>query len=163
MIFSPVPVAIAITAVVHLLNNLFKLGLRWRQINKSVLLAFGIPALLAAIPGAFLLDYLAVLPALMEYQWLGASYSITPVKLVAGILLIVFATAEIVPFLNRLSKSHAGLPVGGLLSGFFGGLSGNQGAFRSAFLIKAGLTKASFVATSAAIAALPHHCLRLYL
>ncbi len=154
VIFFPVPVAIAITAVVHLLNNLFKLGLLWRQINKSVLLAFGIPALLAAIPGALLLDYLAVLPPLMEYQWLGASYSITQVKLVAGILLIVFATAEIVPFLNRLSKSHAGLPVGGLLSGFFGGLSGNQGAFRSAFLIKVGLTKESFVATNAAIAAL---------
>jgi hypothetical protein len=39
------------------------------------------------------------------------------------------------------------LPLGGLLSGFFGGLSGNQGAFRSAFLIKSGLAKEAFVAT----------------
>jgi uncharacterized protein len=39
------------------------------------------------------------------------------------------------------------LPVGGALSGFFGGLSGNQGALRSAFLIKAGLSKDAFVAT----------------
>jgi hypothetical protein len=39
------------------------------------------------------------------------------------------------------------LLLGGRLSGFFGGLSGNQGAFRSAFLIKAGLAKEAFVAT----------------
>jgi uncharacterized membrane protein YfcA len=34
------------------------------------------------------------------------------------------------------------------LSGFFGGLSGNQGALRSAFLITAGLSKEAFIATS---------------
>jgi acyl-CoA reductase-like NAD-dependent aldehyde dehydrogenase len=39
------------------------------------------------------------------------------------------------------------LPVGGLLSGFFGGLSGHQGALRSVFLLRAGLTKESFIAT----------------
>lgn len=39
------------------------------------------------------------------------------------------------------------LPLGGLLSGFFGGLSGNQGALRSAFLLKAGLSKEAFIAT----------------
>jgi hypothetical protein len=39
-----------------------------------------------------------------------------------------------------------------LLSGFFGGLAGMQGALRAAFLIKAGLSKESYVATGAAIA-----------
>ena len=39
------------------------------------------------------------------------------------------------------------LPLGGILSGFFGGLSGHQGALRSAFLIKAGLSKESFIVT----------------
>jgi uncharacterized protein len=34
-----------------------------------------------------------------------------------------------------------------VLSGFFGGLSGNQGALRSAFLIKAGLDKEAFIGT----------------
>jgi uncharacterized protein len=41
---------------------------------------------------------------------------------------------------------------GGLLSGFFGGLSGHQGALRSAFLIKAGLSKEAFIATGIVIA-----------
>ena len=39
------------------------------------------------------------------------------------------------------------LPLGGALSGFFGGLSGHQGALRSAFLSKAGLEKEAFIAT----------------
>lgn len=153
-IFLPVPVAVAVTAVVHLLNNLFKLGLLWRNVSRRVLLAFGIPALLAAVPGALLLDYLSILEPLARYEWAGHEHAITPVKLAAGILLIVFATAELIPFLNRLSDHHLGLPAGGILSGFFGGLSGHQGAFRSAFLIRAGLSKNAFVATNAAIAAL---------
>ena len=37
------------------------------------------------------------------------------------------------------------------MSGFFGGLSGHQGALRSAFLIRAGLTKESFIATGVVI------------
>jgi uncharacterized membrane protein YfcA len=44
------------------------------------------------------------------------------------------------------------LPVGGLVSGFFGGLSGHQGAFRSVFLLRAGLDKVAFVATGVVIA-----------
>jgi hypothetical protein len=44
--------------------------------------------------------------------------------------------------------------MGGLLSGFFGGLSGIQGAVRSAFLIRAGLSKEAFIATGVAIACL---------
>ncbi len=46
------------------------------------------------------------------------------------------------------------LPLGGLLSGFFGGLSGHQGAFRSAFLIRLGLSKEAYVATGSAVATL---------
>jgi uncharacterized membrane protein YfcA len=40
------------------------------------------------------------------------------------------------------------------LSGFFGGLSGHQGALRSAFLIRAGLSKERFLGTGVAIACL---------
>jgi uncharacterized membrane protein YfcA len=43
------------------------------------------------------------------------------------------------------------LPLGGILSGFFGGFSGNQGAFRSAFLIKLGLSKNAFIGSTVVI------------
>ena len=38
-----------------------------------------------------------------------------------------------------------------MLSGFFGGLSGHQGALRSAFLIHAGLSKEAFIGTAVVI------------
>jgi uncharacterized membrane protein YfcA len=44
------------------------------------------------------------------------------------------------------------MPVGGLVAGFFGGLSGHQGALRSMFLIRAGLSKEAFVATGVLVA-----------
>ena len=46
------------------------------------------------------------------------------------------------------------LPLGGLLSGFFGGLSGHQGALRSAFLIKAGVSKETFLGSGVVIGCL---------
>jgi uncharacterized membrane protein YfcA len=42
--------------------------------------------------------------------------------------------------------------IGGVLSGFFGGLSGHQGALRSAFLVRYYLPKEVFIATGVAIA-----------
>jgi hypothetical protein len=44
--------------------------------------------------------------------------------------------------------------VGGALSGFFGGLSGMQGALRSAFLARANLGKDGFIATGVVVACL---------
>ena len=42
--------------------------------------------------------------------------------------------------------------IGGIISGFFGGLTGHQGALRTMFLIRSGLTKEGFIATGIAIA-----------
>lgn len=58
---------------------------------------------------------------------------------------------DLIPYFNKLQFKRNKLPIGGILSGFFGGLSGNQGALRSAFLIKAGLSKEAFVATAVVI------------
>jgi uncharacterized membrane protein YfcA len=49
--------------------------------------------------------------------------------------------------MQKLSFDRKYLPLGGAISGFFGGLSGIQGALRSAFLIKAGLDKDAFIGT----------------
>ncbi len=48
-LFFPVPTAIAATAVVHLANNLFKLGLVGRQADWRVVARFSLPAALAAL------------------------------------------------------------------------------------------------------------------
>jgi uncharacterized membrane protein YfcA len=110
--------------------------------------------LLAAVPGALLLDYISALKPLASYALLGSAHNIAPVKLIAGLLLIFFAAAEQVPFLRNNTLRRFGLPAGGVLSGFFGGLTGQQGAFRSAFLVQDNLSEKAFIATNAAIAAL---------
>jgi uncharacterized membrane protein YfcA len=61
---------------------------------------------------------------------------------------------ELVPRLRGLSFPPRWLPLGGALSGFFGGLSGMQGALRSAFLVRAGLDARAFIGTGVVIAAL---------
>lgn len=151
-LFFHIDIAIALTAVVHLLNNIFKLGLLGKFADKSVVLRFGIPAILAAYLGAKLLVALSDLTPLYTYQLMEREFQIMPVKLVIASLMIIFALFEALPALSRISFSKKMLPVGGILSGFFGGLSGHQGALRSAFLLRVGLTKEAFIATGIVIA-----------
>lgn len=151
-LFFPVPVAIAATAVVHLANNLFKLGLMAREADWRVVVRFGLPAALAAVAGAMLLGLIDMAPVLAHWSWGRQHFEITLVKAVIGLLIVTFALLELWPRFQSLALPVRWMPIGGLLSGFFGGLSGNQGALRSAFLIKARLSKEAFVATGAVIA-----------
>lgn len=151
-IFFPIEIAIALTAIVHFLNNIFKLFLVGKHINKSILLRFGLPSVLAAFAGAFILSLISHLSPIYSYSFLNQINHITPVKLTIATLLIFFSLFELIPSLNKLEFDTNKLILGGLLSGFFGGLSGNQGALRSAFLMRSGLSKESFIATGVAIA-----------
>lgn len=148
-LFFPVSVAIAMTAVVHLANNLFKIGLVGRDAHWPTVIRFALPAGFAAIVGASVLAKTSALLPWASYEWLGRSHDITPVKVLIGVVITVFALLELSPSFARLAFPARWLAAGGLLSGFFGGLSGNQGALRSAFLIKLGLSKESYVGTGA--------------
>lgn len=151
MIFFPVELAIALTGVVHFFNNIFKLFLVGRNANKDVLLRFGIPAVVAAIAGSWILLNITNLQPLFAYDAFGKHFEVYPVKFIISILLIIFASIDLIPYFNNLQFGKDKLPIGGALSGFFGGLSGNQGALRSAFLIKAGLSKEAFIGTAVVV------------
>ncbi len=151
MLFFPVDLAIALTGVVHFCNNIFKLFLVGRNADKQVLLRFGIPAVLAALVGAWVLINISDLDPLFSYQAFGSTLEVYPVKLIIAVLLIIFASLDLIPRFKDLQFSKDKLPLGGALSGFFGGLSGNQGALRSAFLIKAGLSKEAFIGTAVVV------------
>lgn len=153
-IFFPIDVAIALTGVVHFSNNLFKIVLVGKNANKAVLLRFGIPAILASFVGAWMLMTITVLPSLFNYELFGKTLEVTPVKLIIALLLIIFSMLEILPSVQKLQFDKNKLILGGILSGFFGGLSGIQGAIRSAFLIKSGLSKEAYIATGVVIACL---------
>jgi len=151
MVFFPVELAIGLTGIVHFFNNIFKLALVGRKANKAVLLGFGIPAVVAAFAGAWLLLSIPDVKPLFTYSAFGKSIEVYPVKFIISILLLFFAILDLVPFLEKIRFEKKHMPIGGILSGFFGGLSGNQGALRSAFLIRSGLSKEAFVATTVVI------------
>lgn len=151
MIFFPVDLAIALTGVVHFFNNIFKLFLVGRNANQEVLLRFGIPAVIAAFAGAWLLLQITDLKPLFSYEIGDRKFEVFPVKFIIAVLLIIFALIDLIPYFNKLQFGKDKLPIGGALSGFFGGLSGNQGALRTAFLIKAGLSKEAFIGTAVVV------------
>jgi uncharacterized membrane protein YfcA len=151
-IFFPVEYAIALTAIVHFLNNIFKLTLVGKHINWQVVLRFGIPAVLGALAGAYLLLQFDEIQPLHTYTLGGKTFEITVIKLIIAVLILVFTLMESAPRFNKVNLSSLPLWFGGILSGFFGGLSGHQGALRSAFLVKFYLPKEAFIATGVAIA-----------
>jgi uncharacterized membrane protein YfcA len=153
-LFLPVEVAVASTAVVHAANNVFKVGLLARGAPRRVLLRFGIPAIIASFLGAIALSSLSGQPALGSWSFMGRAAVITPVKLIMGVLILGFALLELVPVLRGVRAPGRWLPLGGALSGFFGGLSGHQGALRAVFLTPLRLSPTQFVSTQAVLALL---------
>lgn len=151
-LFFPLPIAIAATAVVHFANNIFKLLLVVKNADMRTIVRFGVPAVFASFLGALLLNELSNLPPIAEYMLFSKIITISLVKCIIGILILLFVALEFIPAFANIALSAKWLPYGGTLSGFFGGLSGNQGAFRSMFLLKTGLDKDGFVATGIVLA-----------
>lgn len=151
-LFFPAQLAVGLTAVVHFANNLFKLALLGRHADRGAVIRFGLPAMAAAFAGARVLVWLSDLEPLLDYELAGRTFHVMPVNAAIAALLLVFVALELSPRFAELRLPQRYMPLGGLLSGFFGGLSGNQGALRSAFLVKAGLSQEQFVATGVVIA-----------
>jgi len=152
MIFFPVEIAIALTGVVHFLNNIFKSSLVGKNANWSLVVKFSLTAIPAAFVGAWLLKNFSFKATILVYDILGHQMEIKPANLLVGTVMIVFVILEMSSLFEKFAFKKNGFFIGGLVSGFFGGLTGHQGALRSAFLIKAGLDKVGFIATGILIA-----------
>jgi uncharacterized protein len=143
----PLPAAVAATAVVHLANNLFKLALVGKDADWRVVWRFGAPAALAALAGAALFEVFAARPPLTSYSLGGRTCEITLLKVTLAVLLLGFTAYELHPRWSKRVFAPRWLAWGGVLTGFVGGLSGLQGALRSAFLLRLNLSKEAFIAT----------------
>jgi uncharacterized membrane protein YfcA len=153
VVFFPIEIAIAMTAIVHFLNNIFKLGLTYKNIDKGVLLRFGLPAIPFALVGAWILISISTQNILLSsFQIMNIECNIYLIQLIVGLLMLFFAIAELFPSFKKDTIKDKHLIIGGSISGFFGGLTGHQGALRTMFLIKSGLSKEAFIATGIAIA-----------
>lgn len=83
VIFFPAPIAIATTAVVHFINNFYKLFIFIKEINVQILYRFGVPGLIASIFGALSLNVL--------------TEDIRSLKIILGIIIIFVALLEMIP------------------------------------------------------------------
>jgi len=150
-LWFPLKEAVIMTAVVHLFNNLFKLVLVNKFIDRQILIRFGIPALVAAVLGSLCLQWISEINIAYPVRIGPFHASLRVLNLILGLSIIIFGILE---FFHFEKKSFGKRPLiwGGLLSGFFGGLSGHQGVLRSAFLLQYSLSKEVFIATGVAIA-----------
>ncbi|MGL4423760.1 MAG: TSUP family transporter [Gemmataceae bacterium] len=114
-LFVPVDRAVALTAIVHFLNGLFKLTLVGRQADRRVVIRFGLPAIATAFVGAWVLIWLTGLGVLFDYTLFGRRFEVAPFKLVIGVLLLVFATVEVLPRFRNLEFDPRHLPLGGAI------------------------------------------------
>jgi uncharacterized membrane protein YfcA len=128
--------AVAAVSVPHLIGT----GLRfWRlrdSLDRRVFWRFGLTSAAGGLAGA-LLNARASSPAL---------------TIVFGSLLVFAGAAQITGSAQRWRFHGSVAWVAGALSGFFGGLVGNQGGIRSAAMLGFDLPKERFVATATAIA-----------
>ena len=102
----------------------------------EILKGFGVLAVLGSFIGAFGQIYVA--NEMLQ-------------KLI-GIILIFLGIKEWLPKKLEFHFPKAIDPIGGFLSGLIGGLIGNQGAVRSAFLLNYQISKETFLATGVVIA-----------
>ncbi len=150
LLLGDLVLAIAATAIVHLSNNIFKFALMQKSVNWKIVIPFGLAAIPAAALGTYITTDLTDIN-LFQYDLFGKTKFVMLINLIFGLVLIVFALIELVEKWS-IAFSKQSLWLGGVISGFFGGLSGHQGALRTAFLVKYKLDKQVFIATGIVIA-----------
>jgi uncharacterized membrane protein YfcA len=153
-LFFDLTTAIMMTAFVHFLNTIYKLFLVGKYAHWPTVISFGVPSAIGAIAGALLLSALTSYFTPFQYSFMGIAGETSGLNIIMGILLITFSLFEYFNFLEKNMSGNKSLWVGGLLSGFFGGVSGQQGALRSAFLLHQFKDKHVFMGTRTVLAAI---------
>jgi uncharacterized protein len=127
-------IAVAAVTIPHALAT----ALRWwrlrTEVDRRVLAHFGLLSAAGGLGGALL------------YTRLGA----TTLTRILGLLLILTSVAQLTGWSTRWHPRGPIVAALGLVSGFFGGVAGNQGGLRAAALTSFHLSPRAFVATATA-------------
>jgi uncharacterized protein len=130
--------AVAAVSIPHLIGTAIRFWHLRDRVNRVLLWRFGVMSAAGGLGGA-VLNARATSPAL---------------TIVFGSLLVFAGAAQLTGHAQRWRLRGSVAWIAGALSGFFGGLVGNQGGIRSAALLGFELPKEQFVATATAIALL---------
>lgn len=126
--------AVAIVSIPHLIGTALRFVMMRGHLDRRVFLSFGLTSAAGGLTGALLHARLGN-PAL---------------SIVFGSLLLFVAASEMSGLAKRLRFGGPVAWAAGALSGFLGGLVGNQGGIRSAALLGFPLQRQAFVATATA-------------
>lgn len=138
MLSMPAAHAVAVVAIPHFVATALRLFRLRRDVHWPTFRQFGIASAAGGLAGAALQARLA-----------------SPVlSLILGLLLIMAGSAELLQRRVPLPATSFWRLTGGVLSGLFGGLVGNQGGIRAAALLGFDLSAKQLVATATAAAIL---------
>ena len=130
--------AVAAVAIPHVVGTAQRFLLLRRYVDWRVVRSFGITSALGGLAGALL-------------QTRASSRAL---EIVFGTLLILAGASELSGWMQRVHWSRTAAWIAGAVSGFLGGLVGNQGGIRTAAMLGYDVPRQSFVATATAIALL---------
>ena len=134
--FLPTSQAILIVGIIHWFNGLWKMLFFKKGIDRSLIIYFGIPSMLASIIGAL---FIMKVPIVVFHKLLG-------LFLMMYVSFLWWNPSFAIP------RSLFNTIFGGILSGFSAGFFGIRGAITSSFLIAYDLPKEIYLATIGAIA-----------
>ncbi len=129
-------VAVAAVGIAHFFGSALRFWLLRHDIDRRTLITFGT---LSAVGG--------LLGALLQSGAAG-----TALAIVFGGLMVLAGVSDLLRWNERIVVKGAWIWVLGTVSGFFGGLVGNQGGLRAVGLLGVDLKKTAFVATATAVA-----------
>ncbi|RJU79990.1 MAG: hypothetical protein DWC09_08670 [Candidatus Poseidoniales archaeon] len=128
--------AVAVVAIVHGSHNAWKLKVLRESVDYSSVRRFGWAMVIGALLGA-------TLNTVFESNLL---------LLLVGVALVVLPVLSVTERWTKIRLPESEDRIGGFGSGFFGGLTGHQGALRAMFLQKRLPDKAEYAATAAVLA-----------
>lgn len=128
-------VAVALVSIPHFVPTAERFWRLRKDLDRSVLLSFGITSAAGGLVGAIL----------------NTRFASPFLTVVFGFLLIFAGLAGVTGLAEKMRFGNKVAWVAGFFSGAFGGLVGNQGGIRAAAMLTFGLSPEAFVATSTAI------------
>ena len=135
-LFLPLPTTLLFVGLIHAANDIWKIILFKKGINRKILFAFGIPGVIAS--------------------YIGATIAINSPEQVLtqilGIFIIIYSVFLLLRPKFRLPQKITTAGAGGALSGLMAGVFGIGGAIRSMALSAFDLKKEVYLFTSGAIA-----------
>jgi uncharacterized membrane protein YfcA len=130
--------AVAAVSIPHAVGTSIRFWRFRRDVEWKLVRSFGITSAAGGLTGALL------------NTWVSSR----ALEIVFGSLLVLAGASQVTGFAKRWRLRGVLAWIGGALSGFFGGLVGNQGGIRTAAMLGFEVDKRRFVATTTAVALL---------